>query len=127
MKEGLKILLNTRNRKNPRNPDAQHNSSCAYRFVLLDWFEETLNATSTSNRAVGRWRPLLQIEASKRHEANKTRNGSRLLLLPLVPLLKDWPRIKKEGVTCEFGDDDTCVDSEETGKNLRDDHICRSL
>ncbi|KDR17127.1 Retinal guanylyl cyclase 2, partial [Zootermopsis nevadensis] len=106
----------------------QHDSGCsddgcAYRFVLLDWFEELINATATSNMVVGKWRPLLQIEASKRQEANKTRNGSRLLLVPLIPLLKDWARIKKEGVTCEFGDDDSCVDSEQTELILRGAHI----
>lgn len=125
MKEGLKTLLSTRNRKHQHNPAVQHNSSCSgdgcdYRFVLLDWFEELINATSTSNMVVGRWRPLLQIETSKSHETNETRNGSRLLLVPLVPLLKDWARIKKESAMCEFGDDESCVDSEQTGKDLRD-------
>jgi hypothetical protein len=123
VKEGLKILLSTRNRKHQQNFSIQQNSSypddwCAYRFVLLDWFEELINATPTSNMVVERWRPLLKIEASKRLEANKTRNGSSLLLVPLVPLLKDWARIKKEGVPCDFGDDDICADSEQTGKSL---------
>ncbi|XP_021924230.1 retinal guanylyl cyclase 1 isoform X2 [Zootermopsis nevadensis] len=131
VKEALKVLLSTRNRKHQHSSAVQHDSGCsddgcAYRFVLLDWFEELINATATSNMVVGKWRPLLQIEASKRQEANKTRNGSRLLLVPLIPLLKDWARIKKEGVTCEFGDDDSCVDSEQTGGSeliLRGAHI----
>lgn len=68
---------------------------------------------------VARWRPLLQIEARSQQEANKTRNGSSFFLVPLVPLLKDWARIKKEGATCELGDYDSCADSEPTGKRLR--------
>ena len=73
---------------------------------------------------MGRWRPLLQIETSAKitnstvnmkQDTNKTRNRSPLLLVPLVPLLKDWARIKEEGATCEF-DDENCLESESIGK-----------
>lgn len=127
VKEGLKILLNTRIRRRQENSAVQQNSSCAeemcvYQFVLLDWFEEFTN-TTPSNVVVTRWRPLLQIEASKRHRTNGTRIRSPFLLVPLVPLLKDWARIKEEGVSCDLGDDDTCVDTEQSGKSLR--LVCR--
>lgn len=122
VKEGLKIMQSARNSQHQQNSAAEHNSCgeerCAYRFVLLDWFEELIN-TSANSVVVARWRPLLQVEARSQQEANKTRNGSAFSLVPLVPLLKDWARIKKEGATCEFGDYDSCADSEQTGKSLR--------
>ncbi|KAJ4428494.1 hypothetical protein ANN_24531 [Periplaneta americana] len=142
LKEGLNILLKGKSGKHQAkdgtsNSTAHHNSSCsdercAYRFVLLDWFEELINTSNKQANSsetitntmtlVSRWRPLLQIEASnkstngsgavKQEVHNKTRYRSRFLLVPLVPLLKDWARIKEEGVTCEFADDDSCADSE---------------
>jgi hypothetical protein len=122
VKEGLKIMQSARNRQNQQNSATKHNSCseerCAYRFLLLDWFEELIN-TSVNSMVVERWRPLLQVEARSQQEANKTRNESSLVLVPLVPLLKDWARIKKEGATCEFGDYDSCADSKPTGKSLR--------
>lgn len=126
VKEGLKMLLNTRIRTHQEDAAVQQNSSCAeemcvYQFVLLDWFEELMN-TTTSNMLVARWRPLLQIEASNRHRTNNTIVGSRFLLTPLVPLLKDWPRTKQESVTCDLGDDDVCVGPDQTGESLR---LCR--
>jgi hypothetical protein len=126
VKGGLKIVLSTRIRRHQENSALKQNSSCAeercvYQFVLLDWYEELIN-TTTSNMVVARWRPLLQIEASNRHSTNRTTTGSPFLLMPLVPLLNDWARIKEEGVTCDLGDDDTCVDSHQTGESLR---MCR--
>ncbi|KAJ9584441.1 hypothetical protein L9F63_021216, partial [Diploptera punctata] len=86
-------------------------------------YSSNITDSSPNNAMVlGRWRPLLQIEANVRttnntvnvkQETNKTRNRTRLLLVPLVPLLKDWARIKVEGTTCEF-DDEKCLDSEST-------------
>jgi hypothetical protein len=123
VKEGLKIMQSARNRQHRQDSAAKHNNShaeerCAYRFVLLDWFEELIN-TSANSMVIAKWRPLLQIDARSQQEANRTRNGCSLFLVPLVPLLKNWAIIKKEGATCEFGDYDTCADSEPTGKSLR--------
>jgi hypothetical protein len=124
VKESLKIVQSARNRQHQLNSAAKHNESCgeercAYRFILLDWLEELINTTSANSGVVARWRPLLQIEARGQQEANKTRNRSAFVLIPLVPLLKHWARIKKEGSTCEFGDYDTCADSEPIGKIFR--------
>jgi hypothetical protein len=126
VKDGLRIMQSARNRQRHQTSAAKCNNSCgeercAYRFVLLDWFEELMN-TSANSMVLARWRPLLQIEASQQ-DANKTRNGSPFFLTPLVPSLRDWARIKKEGSTCEFGDYDSCVDSEPIGKSFR--RFCR--
>jgi len=123
VKEGLKILLNSRVRRHQENSALPHNNSCAeetcvYQFVLLDWFEELINTTATSNTVMSKWRPLLRIEASNRRRTNRTTIGSHFLLVPLVPSLKNWPRIK-DGVTCDLGEDEVCVDSGQRGKSLR--------
>jgi hypothetical protein len=123
VKQSLKIMQTARNRQRQQTSAAMYDKSCgeercAYRFVLLDWFEELIN-TSANSMVVSRWRPLLQIEARSQQDANKTRNESPFFLIPLVPLLKDWARIKKEGSACEFGDYDICTDSETTGKSIR--------
>jgi len=123
VKEGLKILLNSRIRRHQEKSALPQNNSCAqetcvYQFVLLDWFEELINTTATSNTVVSKWRPLLRIEASNRSRTNRTTIGSSFLLVPLVPSLKNWPRIK-DGVTCDLGDDEGCVDSDQRGKILR--------
>jgi hypothetical protein len=118
--------MSIESRKHEQNSTVQHNSTyvedrCAYRFVLLDWFEEVINETSTSSLSVvTRWRPLLHIEASNgKEDDSKTRNRSRLNLVALVPFLNDWARMKDESVRCESEDDDICVDFEEKGKNFR--------
>ena len=127
VKEGLKILLNLRIRRHQENSALPQNNSCAeeicvYQFVLLDWFEELIN-TTTSNAFVSKWRPLLRIEASNRRRTNSTTIESHFLLVPLVPSLKNWPRIK-DGVTCDLGNDEVCVDSEQRGKILRLSLLC---
>jgi hypothetical protein len=43
--------------------------------------------------------------------------------VPLVPSLKNWPIIKV-GVTCDLGDDEVCVDSDQRGKILRLGLLC---
>jgi len=128
VKEGLKILLNSRIRRHQENSALPQNNSCAeetcvYQFVLLDWFEELINTTATSNTVVSKWRPLLRIEASNRRRTNRTTIGSHFLLVPLVPSLKNWPRIK-DGVTCGLGEDEVCVDSGQRGKSLRLGLLC---
>ena len=84
----------------------------------------TSDSLSNSVTLLRRWRPLLQIEARPKStnatvnlkpETNKGRNRTRLLLVPLVPLLKDWARIKEEGATCEF-DEENCLETESLGK-----------
>jgi hypothetical protein len=123
VKEGLKVLLNSRIRRHQENSALPQNNSCTeetcvYQFVLLDWFEELINTTTTttSNRVVSKWRPLLRIEATNRRRTNRTTTGSHFLLVPLVPSLKNWPRIK-DGVTCDLGADEVCVDSDQRGKS----------
>ena len=123
VREGLKILLNTRIRRHQENSAVPQNISCAeetcvYQFVLLDWFEELINTTKTSNTVESKWRPLLRIEATNGSRTNRTTIGSHFLLVPLVPSLKNWARIK-EGITCDLGDDEVCVDSDQKGKSLR--------
>ncbi|PSN34034.1 hypothetical protein C0J52_17492, partial [Blattella germanica] len=135
------------------NYAAQNSSNCtdercSYRFVLLDWFEELINVSSRQSYSdnfgdslannvvvVGRWRPLLQMEENvkstnstvsvKQAGNKKIKNRTRLSLVPLLPFLKDWARIKEEGVTCEF-DDENCIDSEAMGSSeliMRGAHI----
>jgi hypothetical protein len=120
VKEGLKMLLNTRIRRHQVNSAVPQNSSYAeetyiYQFVLLDWFEELIS--TTSNTVVSKWRPLLRIEASNIHRNNRTTIGSPFVLDPLVSSLKNWTIIKG-GVTCNLGDDEVCVDSDTRGKSL---------
>jgi hypothetical protein len=122
VKEGLKILLNTRIRRHQVKSAVPQNSSFAeetyvYQFVLLDWFEELISTTITSNTVVSKWRPLLRIEASNRRRNNKTTIGSPFILEPLVSSLKNWTIIKG-GVTCNLGDDEACVDPDLRGKSL---------
>lgn len=116
-------MQSARNTQRHQTAAAKCNSSCgeercAYRFVLLDWFEELMN-TSANSMVLARWRPLLQIEARSQQDANETRTGPPFFLTPLVPSLRDWARIKKEGSTCEFGDYDSCADSEPIGESFR--------
>jgi hypothetical protein len=128
VKEGLKILLNSRIRRHHEKSALPQNISCTeetcvYQFVLLDWFEELINTTKTSNTVMSKWRPLLRIEASNRRTTNRTTVESPFLLVPLVPSLKNWPRIK-DGFTCDLGDDEVCVDSDLSGKSLRMGLLC---